>query len=123
MTIWLPIQVFSIGLITYFSIRVFHLSATSDVHNYNVALLKSGLFNISYFILANVKDTGFFLYNVIWGGEKGFDNALFLHGVTLPIDIIAQVSLSVWGSATLFQEESLGCRQEEKCAMYMTVVQ
>lgn len=61
-------------------------------------MLTVGMMLTGFFIFANVKDTGMFLYKFIWGGDDGFDRALIWHAITLPIDIITLLALSIWGS-------------------------
>ena len=69
---------------------------------YNSDLLKAGLLNIGYFIFANLKDSTLLLYYMFCGGEKGFDRALTIHAISLPLDILAMLALSIWGSTTIF---------------------
>ena len=64
---------------------------------YNPDLLKAGLLNIGYFIFANLKDSTLLLYYMFCGGEKGFDRALTIHAISLPLDILAMLALSIWG--------------------------
>ena len=85
--------------------------------------MHSGLFTISYFIFANAKDTSLFLYHMIWGDESGFDRALTMHAISVPLDIVALLGLSIWGSNCLSQESSLNCRRDAACAGYMATMQ
>jgi len=60
------------------------------------------------------------LYFLIWGSaEKGFNDAVFVHMVTLPVDSGAILAMSIWGSILLGQESTRDCRLDEECNKFL----
>ena len=48
-----------------------------------------------------LKDFAIMLSHLIFGGFLGFWHTIVLHAITLPIDIMVLLGLSIWGSAVL----------------------
>ena len=61
-----------------------------------------GILTIAYFICASLKDIGILTYFIFFGAPlSGFDRAVFVHLMTIPVDSVAILALSIWGSALL----------------------
>lgn len=48
-----------------------------------------------------LKDLFIVLSQVFYGGHLGFWHAVVLHIVSLPLDIVVLLGVSIWGSAVL----------------------
>ena len=118
----LPIQLLSIALVIYLAIKLLRIEL-STVSIYNSQLMQSGVITISYLIFINLKDSALFFYQFIWGDNNGFDRALIMHALSLPLEIPALFGLCIWGSNCLFQPESYQCRLEKTCASFMATMQ
>ena len=64
-------------------------------------LLYAGMFVQHYLIFMVLKDLFIVLSQVFYGGHLGFWHAVVLHIVSLPLDIIVLLGVSIWGSAVL----------------------
>ena len=99
--VWAPFQLIAIMIVSYQALLILDVPS-SFVTEYDEGLFKCGIFTVSYFILACLKDTGILLYFLIYGKEKnGFDQAIFVHMLTLPLDVVVIAILSIWGSSLL----------------------
>lgn len=58
---------------------------------------------------------------LIYGGFRGFWDAIILHMVTSPIDILVCLVLSIWGSAVLTQDGTAECSADEECKPFILV--
>ena len=65
-----------------------------------------------------LKDTAILLSHIFYGGFSGFKDALTLHFVTLPLDILALLVLGIWGTIVMNSEDAQGCRDDPDCKAY-----
>lgn len=66
---------------------------------------------VGAFAVAMFKDICIFLYFLLFGSaEKGFNNAIFAHMVTIPVDSAVILVISIWGSIILAQDTTRLCR-------------
>ena len=56
------------------------------------------------------------------GGFLGFWHALVLHVITLPVDILVLLGLSIWGTVVLNQDGTDACRLDEICLPFARLV-
>ena len=52
----------------------------------------------------------------------GFWHAIVLHILTMPLDIIVVLGLSIWGSAVLNQDGTQSCRNSTSCSPFASIV-
>ena len=86
-----------VGAISYhlFSIPRLYVSAHST------PLLYQGYLAQEYIIFMVVKDFGIIMSQLFFGGFLGFWHSIVLHAITLPVDILALLGLSIWGTVVL----------------------
>ena len=98
--IWLPVQIVIIAVISVTTYYLF-LIPRENVSLHSVQLLYMGMLLQEYFCFMALKDTFIFATQLFFGGFMGFWNALVHKLVTMPLDIIVLLSLSIWGSVVL----------------------
>ena len=89
--------------IAYQAVVIFEVSEQA-VTSFEKSMYNCGILTIAYFICACLKDIGILAYFILFGGPlSGFDRAVFVHLMTIPVDSVAILALSIWGSALLTQ--------------------
>ena len=68
-----------------------------------------------YYIFMVLKDFSILVSQLFCGGFLGFWHALVLHVITLPVDILVLLGLSIWGTVVLNQDGTDACRLDEIC--------
>ena len=69
------------------------------------------------------KDTAIVLWQLIFGNYLGFWQAVSLHAVTQPIDILVLLVLSLWGSSATGSAQLVSeCKLEPDCKAFFTLV-
>jgi len=74
-----------------------------NVSIHNTQLTYCGIITVEYFVFIVLKDSGIFISQLFFGGFLGFWNAIVLHIIALPIDIMVLLGLAIWGSVVLNQ--------------------
>jgi len=89
-----------IACVTYLAYKIFSLPRV-NVSMYNSQLTYCGIITVEYFIFIVLKDLVIFISQLFFGGFLGFWNAIVLHIITLPLDILVLLVLAIWGSIVL----------------------
>ena len=95
-----------VGVISYFLFSVPRLV----VESHNTQLLYAGVITQEYFIFMVLKDFSIVISQLCWGGFLGFWHAIVLHVITLPIDILSLLGLSIWGTIVMKQDGTVACQ-------------
>ena len=93
---------FLIGLISYNMFKVPRV----NVEAHSLQLLYHGVVLQSYFIFMVLKDFTIIVSQLFCGGFLGFWHTIVLHVITLPIDILVLLGLSIWGTVVLNQNDT-----------------
>jgi len=83
-------------------------------------LLYVGLLLTEYFIFVVFKDLFIMISQVFFGGFMGFWHGIILHIVTMPLDILVLLILSVWGTAVMTQEGTAKCMEDRDCQPFVS---
>ena len=91
-----------------------------SVNQHSSQLLTCGLLMVVLFAVAALKDFSIFVYFLLFGNRnKGFNDAVFVHMCTLPVDSTAILAASIWGSVILAKDSTRDCRQDDECNKFL----
>ena len=62
-----------------------------------------------------LKDFCILVSQFFCGGFLGFWHAIVLHVITLPVDILVLLGLSIWGTIVLNQDGTAACNLDPAC--------
>ena len=91
-----------------------------NVSMYNKQLTYCGIITVQYFIFIVLKDLVIFFSQLFFGGFLGFWNAIVLHIITLPLDVIVLLVLAIWGSIILNQKGTRDCNADASCKPFVS---
>ena len=77
----------------------------------NPRYVTCALLTMALFAIVTLKDFSIFLYFLFYGSaKKGFTDAVWVHMVTLPVDSLVILVISIWASIILAKDSTRECR-------------
>lgn len=118
--VWAPFQAFAVMIIAYQATKTLEVSEEL-VTSYDKSVYQCGVLTVVYFICACLKDIGILVFYLVYGHPfTGFDQAVFVHLMTIPVDSLVILALSIWGSALLTHQGVKDCRKDTQCNEFLT---
>ena len=111
----------SIVVVCFLAYPVFQVKRDA-VSVHSKQMLYAGYLTLEYFFFIVAKDLLIMLSQLFYGGFMGFWHAIVLHTITLPIDIVVLLTLCIWGSTILNNEDALNCKNDESCKPFVTAM-